>query len=268
MLGLLVIIIVSWGLLYLVLNKNIKAIGIVPTTKRAIQFIIGLVFVIIITLLNIYIETIVLDIDWKLQSSINYQVILDAFVYHLKSALTEDLVFRGAILYILIDKLGVNLGLLISAFCFGVYHVFSYGMTEARIIPILYVILITGFTGYVWAYTFHKTKSIMLGLGFHLGINLVNTFFFDSQPYGELMFKAVSKTQLIDWGWLGFNLFKGLFPAVITLFVVKLSLRDDLNLFKTKGIYRNKELDTVRLGSYHSNDKIIEEYKKVQSDDL
>lgn len=234
MLGLLVIIVVSWGLLHLILNKNIESIGIVPSGKRTIQFVIGMVFIMIITLLNIYIETIVLDIDWKLQYSINYHSILNAFVYHLRSALTEDLVFRGAILYILINKLSVNWGLLISALCFGIYHVFSYGLTEAKIIPILYVILITGFTGYVWAYTFHKTKSIMLGLGFHLGINLLNTFFFESQPYGELIFKTISKIQLNDWSWLGFNLFKGLFPSVITLFTVKLSLSYDLNLFKTK----------------------------------
>ena len=72
MLGLLVIIVVSWGLLHLILNKNIESIGIVPSGKRTIQFVIGMVFIMIITLLNIYIETIVLDIDWKLQYSINF----------------------------------------------------------------------------------------------------------------------------------------------------------------------------------------------------
>ncbi|WP_405208011.1 CPBP family intramembrane glutamic endopeptidase [Aquimarina sp. LLG6339-5] len=241
MLGLLVIIVVSWGLLHFIENKNIDVLGIVPTGKRVLQFIIGAVFIMIITLLNIYIETIVLNIDWELQSSTNYQLIFDAFFYHLKSALTEDLVFRGAILYILISRLSANWGIIISALCFGVYHVFSYGMIESRIIPILYVILITGCTGYVWAYTFHKTKSIMLGLGFHLGVNLMNTLFFESQPYGELIFKAISKTQLIDWSWLGFNLFKGLFPAIMTLFFVKLVLYSDINLFKNKELIESNE---------------------------
>jgi hypothetical protein len=31
----------------------------------------------------------------------------DSFIYHLKSALSEDLVFRGILLYILIKKIGV-----------------------------------------------------------------------------------------------------------------------------------------------------------------
>ena len=68
------------------------------------------------------------------------------------------------------SKIGAKKAILISAIVFGVYHIFSYGMTGDKIIPILYVTLITGFTGYVWAYTFYKTKSVMLALGFHLGL--------------------------------------------------------------------------------------------------
>lgn len=234
MLGLLVIIVVSWGLLHFAENKNIEALGVIPYGNRIVQFLIGLVFIMLVTLLNIYIETNVLKIDWQLQTSINYNQIFDVFIYHIISALTEDLVFRGAILYILISRLGAKWGVLISALFFGVYHVFSYDMTEARIIPILYVILITGFTGYVWAYTFYKTKSILLALGFHLGINLMNTFFFESQPYGELIFQGTTQIQLRDWGWLYFNLFKGLFPSIMTLIFVKILLRLDLKIFHTE----------------------------------
>lgn len=234
MLGLLVIIVVSWVLLRFAEKKNIEVLGIIPYGNRIVQFLIGLAFIMLITLLNIYIETIVLKIDWQLKTSINYNQIFDALIYHIRSALTEDLLFRGAILYILINRLGTIWGILISALCFGVYHVFSYGMREARIIPILYVILITGFTGYVWAYTFYKTKSILLALGFHLGVNLMNTFFFESQPYGELIFEGITKTQLIDWNWLVFNLFKGLFPSLMTLLFVKFLLKYDLKIFQTK----------------------------------
>ena len=241
MLGLLVIIVVSWVLLHFIEKKNIEVLGIVPTGKRVIQFVIGMVFIMLVTLLNIYVETLVLKVDWEMQSSINYQSIFDAFVYHIRSALTEDLVFRGALLYILISRLGAKWGILISALCFGVYHVFSYGMTEAKIIPILYVVLVTGFTGYVWAYTFHKTKSIMLALGFHLGVNLMNAFFFESQPYGGLIFEAVTQKQLIDWNWLYFNLFKGLFPGIMMLLFVKLVLRYNSNIFKpTQSIESNE----------------------------
>ena len=234
MVGLLVIIVVSWVLLHFIEKKNIEILGVIPYGKRIIQFFIGMVFIMLMNLLNIYIETIVLKIDWELQPSINYNLIFDAIIYHIRSALTEDLVFRGAILYILISKLGAKWAILVSALFFGVYHVFSYGMTGARIIPILYVILITGFVGYVWAYAFYKTKSIFLALGFHLGTNLIDTFFFESQPYGELIFEEISKLEIRDWDWLYFNLFKGLFPTILTLVFVKLLLRYDLKIFRIK----------------------------------
>ncbi len=235
MIGLLVIIVVSWVLLHFIEKKNIEALGVIPYGKRIIQFLIGMLFMILIDLLKIYIESIVLKVDWELQPSTNYALIFDAFIYHFKSALTEDLVFRGAILYILISRLGAKWAILISAFTFGIYHVFSYGMTGDRIVPILYVILITGFAGYVWAYTFDKTKSIMLALGFHLGNNLLMSFFYETQPFGELIFTELSRVNLSsEWNGFYFSLFNGLFPSIMMLAFVKLLLRFDLKIFQTK----------------------------------
>ena len=240
MLGLLVIIVVSWVLLHFIEKKNIEALGIIPYGKHIIQFLIGMLFIMLINFLTIYIESIVLTVDWELNSSINYKLIFESFIYHLRSALTEDLVFRGAILYILISRLGAKWAILISAFFFGIYHVFSYGMTGDRIVPILYVILITGFAGYVWAYTFNKTKSIMMALGFHFGSNLVMSFFYPSQPYGELIFTELSRVNLTsEWNGLYFSLFKGLFPSIMMLAFVKLLLRYDLKIFQIKTISIN-----------------------------
>ncbi|WP_104736418.1 CPBP family intramembrane glutamic endopeptidase [Hanstruepera ponticola] len=224
MLGLLVIIIVSWVLLHLIEKKNIDVLGIVPSFKSLGQFALGFLVISIIVLLNIFFETQILNVEWE-SKTIDYAIFFNAFLYHLKSALTEDLVFRGAILYILINRLGAKWGVLISALCFGIYHVFSYGMASDRIVPILYVIIITGFTGYVWAYTFYKTKSIMMGLGFHLGVNLINACFFESQPYGELIFTEVSRINISEWNNFLFLIFKGLFPSIFTLIFIKYLLK-------------------------------------------
>lgn len=231
MLGLLVIIVVSWVLLHFIEKKSINVLGILPIRIHIIQFLIGLVFIVIITLLTVYFETVVKSVDWKM-NSINYRYIYDAFIYHLKSALTEDLVFRGALLYIFISRFGAKWGILISALTFGVYHVFSYGMLNERIVPILYVILVTGTTGYAWAYTFYKTKSIFMGLGFHVGSNMILTFFYPSQPYGELLFSIVSKVNLSEWNELYYALFKGLFPSIITVLFVKYLTQPNLNILQ------------------------------------
>lgn len=220
MLGLLIIIVISWAVLRFIEKKNIDVLGVIPYPNRLFQFIIGLVFMILLCLLMIMVETYILNVKWEQKEVIDCSLIFQSFVYHIRSALTEDLVFRGAILYILIQRIGSNKAIILSAFCFGVYHVFSYGMMGEGIIPIVYVILVTGFTGYVWAYTFYKTKSIMLGLGFHLGYNFLMTFFYESYPYGELVFMEMSKTSIQDWNWIFFNLSKGLLPSIITLVFV------------------------------------------------
>ncbi len=228
MLGLLVIIVISWMLLHFIEKKDIAVLGIVPNTSRIIQFVIGFLAMAAIVSTTIYAETIFQQIKWK-SNVINYSLLWNAFVYHLRSALTEDLVFRGAILYILIQKIGAKKAILISALCFGVYHVFSYGIMGERIFLIIYVIVVTGFTGYVWAYAFYKTKSIMLGLGFHLGYNLIMSCFFEAQPYGELILAQISKVKLTGWNEFYFSIFKGLFPPLITLLFVKLYIQHRFN---------------------------------------
>ena len=138
MLGLVVIILISWGLLRLIEKKNIDVLGIIPCPNRLMQLLIGVAFMILLSLLMIAIESYVLSVEWHQNESINFYTIVKSFVYHLRSALTEDLIFRGALLYILIQRIGSQKSLLVSALCFGVYHVFSYGMTEEQIIHSIY----------------------------------------------------------------------------------------------------------------------------------
>lgn len=232
MLGLLVILVVSWLLLYFIEKKHIEVLGIIPYPKRVIQFLIGVLVMSLINLSMIYIETLILSIQWE-SKPVNFRLIYDAFVYHLRSALTEDLVFRGAILFILISKLGSKKGIWISAIVFGVYHIFSYGMVGERIVPIIYVILVTGITGFVWAYTFHKTRSIYLGLGLHFGYNMIMTCFFESQPFGELLFTELSRVKLTGWNELYYALFRGFYPTILTLLILIILFKSKLKIFKS-----------------------------------
>lgn len=231
MVGLLVIIVVSGVLLHFIEKKSITVLGIIPNQKHILQFVIGFMCIVFIVLLSIYIETLVKSIHWEMKP-MNYEVTFKAFLYHLKSALTEDLVFRGAILYILIRKIGAKWAILIAALSFGIYHVFSYGMALDRMIPIAYVILITGCTGYVWGYAFEKTKSIALGLGLHLGFNIVMTFFYPLQPYGELLFTEVSRVNFSEWNEVYFSLIKGLFPSILTFVFIKILLKSNFRFLK------------------------------------
>jgi membrane protease YdiL (CAAX protease family) len=228
MIGILVLLIVSWVLLHFIENKNLMVLGVLPIKKSIFEFSVGMVFVVFVTLIFVGLDTLVFSIQWKLSSSIDYQIIANSIWYNLKSAITEDLLFRGALLYILVSKLGFRTGLLLSACTFGVYHWFSYGMLpgEIRIIPLLYVFSITGFVGYVWAYTFIKTCSIMMPLGFHLGSNFILSLYFKNAAYGEMVFSEITRTNIENqWLNLLYLISKGMLAPLLTLIFVKYWVR-------------------------------------------
>lgn len=228
MIGIILILAISWVLLYLTEKKGLSILGV--KLKSSPHFPIGFAFIILTGLALIGVESMIKSIEWKLNAPIDWKTILLASRYHIISALTEDLLFRGAILYILIQKIGFQKAIAISAIAFGIYHWFSYGMFGAGIIPMIYVFIITGFTGYVWAYTYGKTESILMPLGFHFGWNLMQACFYETTPYGELIFQEISSIPLSEWNNLFFSIFKGLFPPIMTLIFVKTLLK-----------YRNKK---------------------------
>ncbi len=224
MLGLLVILVISWGLLYLFEKEHLNVLGLIPSPKRMSQLLIGIIVISLILLINIYQETLIRNLVWK-TNEFEFTTIWNAFVYHLRSALTEDLIFRGAVLYILIKRIGAYKAILLSSIIFGVYHWFSYGILNERWILLIYIFIITGANGFVWAYSFYKTRSIMFGLGLHTGSNLVLSCFYKSQPFGEIIFALESSKELSGWTSFFFSFSYGLFPAVCTFLFLMIWLK-------------------------------------------
>ena len=217
MLGIIVAITFSWILLFFVEQKNILSLGLLPIAKRLKQFFIGFLITAILCALVQYAESLLKSSTWVLNETISNQLILKAFWWDFRSVLTEELIFRGAILYILIQKLGSNKGILISAIAFGIYHWFSFGVL-GNIIAMIIVFIGTGLMGYAWAWAFSKTKSILLPLGFHLGWNFIHNTIFSKGPLGELVLIAQGGNELLGWNSL-FNFILGLVVVPILLII-------------------------------------------------
>ena len=198
MLGILVAIAISWLLLYFIEKKNILALGFLPITKRLKQFLIGLIITSILCVFVQYLEAYLKSAEWVLNKNISVRIIFEAFYWDVKSVLTEELIFRGAILYILIRKLGPNKAILISAVFFGIYHWFSYGVI-GNVMAMILVFIGTGLMGYAWAWAFSKTKSIILPFGLHLGWNFVYNTVFSKGPLGDLILISQNGHKLTEW---------------------------------------------------------------------
>ena len=219
MIGILVAIAVSWLLLFLIEKKNIIVLGLLPIVKRSKQFLIGFLLTATLCVLVQYIEASLKSSVWVLNKNITGIIILKSFWWDFKSVLTEELIFRGAILYILIQKIGSHKGILISAIAFGIYHWFSFGVL-GNIMAMILVFIGTGLMGYAWAWAFAKSKSIMLPLGFHLGWNFIHNTIFSKGPLGELVLTSQGGNELSDWtSLLNFILGLILVPILLLIYV-------------------------------------------------
>jgi len=219
MIGILVAIGISYLLLYLIEKKNILALGFLPIGKRFLQFLIGFLISGILCVLVQYLESYLKSSTWILNKDITSGIILKSFWWDIKSVLTEELIFRGALLYILIQKIGSGRSILISAIAFGIYHWFSYGVL-GNIMAMIFVFIGTGLMGYAWAWAFSKTKSIMLPFGLHLGWNFIYNTIFSKGPLGELLLISKGGNELTDWSSI-LNFISGLIivPVIVLIYV-------------------------------------------------
>ncbi|PQJ74151.1 CPBP family intramembrane glutamic endopeptidase [Polaribacter gangjinensis] len=219
MIGILVAIAISWLLLYLIEKKNILALGFLPIGKRLKQFLIGFLITGILCVLVQYLESYLKSSTWILNKEISSGIIIKSFWWDFKSVLTEELIFRGALLYILIQKIGSRKSILISAIAFGIYHWFSYGVL-GNVMAMILVFIGTGLMGYAWAWAFSKTKSIMLPFGLHLGWNFIYNTIFSKGPLGELVLISKGGNDLTYWASL-LNFVSGLVivPIIVLIYV-------------------------------------------------
>lgn len=213
MLGILVVLIVSWVLLHFLEKQNLLVLGLLPIGIGLKQFAVGFLVTAVLCVLAQYGEALMKSSSWVLNENITPGIVLKSVWWDIRSVLTEELVFRGALLYILIQKLGVQKSNLISALAFGVYHWFSFGVF-GNLLPMIFVMLGTGLMGYAWALAFAKTKSLWLPFGLHLGWNVVFNTVFSKGPLGELLLVSQGEVALENWFWI--------FNFVVNLIVVPL----------------------------------------------
>ena len=198
LIGIIIQLIVSWILLAVILKKNLLVLGFTPVRVRLVQLMTGFLFTGLLCVLIQMLDASLLDTKWIVNPNVTLMTVVDSFGWNVKSVLFEELIFRGALLYIAIQKLGPKTGMLLSAISFGVYHWFSFGVFGDTFSMIV-VFIMTAVTGYVWAYAFHKTNSMALPIGLHLGWNFTYNSVFSSGVIGDqLLIKASEQAQSVQ----------------------------------------------------------------------
>lgn len=209
MAGIFVLLAASWLLLHFFWRTGLAVLGYAPIGKRLLHFLIGFFFAGAICLLIQVCHEAWQKAHWMVVPTATLKSVLYSFYWSFRSVLTEELLFRGALLYVLLQTIGSRKALALSAIAFGVYHLFSYGVF-GNPFAMLIVFVSTGLMGWVWAYSYYKTASMALGIGLHLGWNFVYNLL-SKGPLGDVWLKAQEGTQIDGW----FSLVDFLMPILL-----------------------------------------------------
>lgn len=228
--GLIVELIISWLLLWIFCKQSLLSLGIVPTKSRLLNLFFG--FLIAVACCTVYYLsfTAFANIRWTLNHEFTGQAFLSSSWWTLKSVLYEEFIFRGALLYLLIKKLGINTACITSDTCFGIYHWFTSG-AMGNPLQMTFVFLITGIWGLMFAIAFARTKSLYLPIGLHFGWNIISTVIFSQGPLGNQLLIGSDGQKLGGILSLTVFLFQ-LFavPLITYLYLILLSKKQDLLL--------------------------------------
>ncbi len=191
MIGIVVELLISWLLLRLIVKQNLSVLGFMPTLTRIVELIGGLLWPVFYFCAFEYIVSLLVKNPYHQNPAYHIPNFLMAIGYLFRSVAYEDLIFRGALLYILIKKIGPQKALLISAIAFGIYHWFSWG-AFGNPVQMVIVFLTTGAAGYVFALAFVKTKSMYLSFALHFGCDFATMvlFSYDKGMGAQLLIKT------------------------------------------------------------------------------
>jgi membrane protease YdiL (CAAX protease family) len=175
--GILVELALSWAILWSAAHRHLEAIGLMPRWRRIRDALIGFVLTACACALMFGLQPLLGGATVTVNPAYESAHFWSATGWHLRSVVYEELIFRGALLYLLILKFGTLRACLVSAAAFGIYHWFTFGAL-GNPVHMLVVFLLTGYYGLVFAWSFARTRSLYLPIGLHFGWNLVQAVMF------------------------------------------------------------------------------------------
>jgi hypothetical protein len=168
------VLLLSWY--YLKLDKkNLSYLGLELSLNHVKLFLAG----ILIGLFQYFVVVLVVILYSRPSLSFNNNLSLFPFIsgiiFLMSSAVFEELIFRGYIFKKLNDSIGITKSLLITGFCFGVYHWFAWGIIGNW--PLMLIALITTGLGHlIFATAFIRSCSLYLAIGIHYSWNVSNEY--------------------------------------------------------------------------------------------
>ncbi|MBL0359413.1 MAG: CPBP family intramembrane metalloprotease [Chitinophagaceae bacterium] len=196
---------ISWLIVWLFDKHNLSVLGLMPTKDRLklcfYLFIVTAICCSTAFVLKMYFAKEQYTINSKLTTSLIFSELWD----NIRGVLTEELLCRGVVLYILIKKLGSKRAIIISSIIFGLLHWLNNGVF-GNAIQMSIVFLFTFCMGLLLAFSYAKTFSILIPFAIHLGWNLTQNFIFPDKPGGNHLFILAAQPPIVTVSYFVFLL--------------------------------------------------------------
>lgn len=203
MLQLIGLIAISLLLIWLFEKGNLSVLGLTPTKDRlkyfTLLFIVSAILSATAFLLRMYFA----KEEYTITQSLTAKSILLETWYQFRTVLTEELICRGALLYILIKKIGQTKAVLISSIIFAVLHWINAGVW-GNLTQMIIVFTFTFSMGLLLAYSYARTFSLLIPFAIHFGWNLTQNYIFPDTTAGNHVFVLVTPPPEVTISYLAF----------------------------------------------------------------
>jgi len=203
MLQLIGLIAVSWLLIWFFEKGNLSVLGLTPTKDRlkysTILFIVSAILSVTAFLLRMYFA----KEEYTISPYLTTKLILLETWHQFRSVLTEELLCRGALLYILIKKVGQTKAVTISSIFFAVLHWINAGVW-GNLTQMIIVFAFTFSMGLLLAYSYARTFSLLIPFAIHYGWNLTQNYIFPETPTGNHFFTLAAPPPTVTISYLAF----------------------------------------------------------------
>jgi hypothetical protein len=215
MLQLIGLILISWLLIWLFAKGNLSVLGLTPTAERikysAILFIVSGILSATAFFLRMHFAKEI----YTLNPSLTINSVLSETWAQFRTVLTEELICRGALLYILIKKIGQAKAIVISSVFFAVLHWINAGVW-GNLTQMTMVFTFTFAMGLLLAFSYAKTFSLLIPFAIHFGWNLTQNYIFPDTATGNHIFILATPPATITISYLAFFTMI-LFPKISVL---------------------------------------------------
>jgi uncharacterized protein len=208
---------ISWLLVWFFEKGNLSVLGLRPTKSRLKYFVILFIITAICSSTAFLLRICFAKEVYMLNPTLSFISVSSEVWHQFRSVLTEELLCRGVLLYILIKKTGQKWAVLISSLLFAGLHWLNGGVW-GNMTQMILLFSFTFIMGLLLAYSYARTFSLLIPFAIHFGWNIAQNYIFPGTVTGDHIFILASPPPLVTISYFVF-LTMLLFPKISALLV-------------------------------------------------